>query len=70
MGGIWAVSPDEVYFTGPAINGLEEVRRYDGEEFRIVDSESRFSPRAIWGAPSGEVFVVGTNGFVLTKTSR
>lgn len=68
--GIWAATPDEIYIAGPAINGLEEVRRYDGEEFETVDSESRFSPRAIWGAPTGELFVVGSNGFVLTKTAR
>jgi hypothetical protein len=67
---IWAVAPDEVYFAGAGINGLEQVRRFDGVEFRTVDSESRFSPRAIWGAPTGEVFVVGTNGFVLTKSPR
>ncbi|HSD72021.1 MAG TPA: hypothetical protein VLE54_04485 [Thermoanaerobaculia bacterium] len=67
--GIWAVAPDEVYLAGPGINGLEQVRRFDGVEFRTVDSESRFSPRAIWGAPTGEIFVVGTNGFVLTKSS-
>ncbi|HMA17380.1 MAG TPA: hypothetical protein VKS03_02985 [Thermoanaerobaculia bacterium] len=68
--GVWAQSPREVYFSGPAINGLEEVRRYDGEGFETVDSESRFSPRAIWGAPTGELFVVGSNGFVLTKKAR
>jgi hypothetical protein len=46
------------------------VRRFDGQEFRVVDSESRSSPQAIWGAPTGEVFAAGTNGFVLMKRVR
>lgn len=70
VAGIWASAPDEIYFAGPGINGLEQVRRFDGAEFRTVDSESRFSPRAVWGAPTGELFVVGSNGFVLTKSPR
>jgi hypothetical protein len=67
---LWAAAPDEVYFVGPALNGLPEVRRFDGQVFRVVDSQSRFSPQAIWGAPTGEIFVAGTNGFVLTKRVR
>ncbi|HSE64181.1 MAG TPA: hypothetical protein VLG15_11290 [Thermoanaerobaculia bacterium] len=67
---LWAAAPDEVYLVGPALNGLPEVRRFDGQVFRVVDSQSRFSPQAIWGAPTGEIFVAGTNGFVLTKRVR
>lgn len=67
--GIWVARRSEAYLVGPALNGLEQVRRYDGQGFEIVDSEGRFAPRAIWGAPTGELFVVGTNGFVLTKSA-
>jgi hypothetical protein len=65
--GLWAQAPDEVYFIGPALNGLEQIRRFDGQVFQEVDSEGRLAPKAIWGAPTGELFVAGTNGFVLTK---
>jgi hypothetical protein len=68
--GLWAASPDEVYFVGPALNGLEQIRRFDGQVFQVVDSESRLAPQAVWGVSSGEIFVVGTNGFVLTRRGR
>jgi hypothetical protein len=67
---LWAVARDEVYLAGAALNGLEKIRRFDGADFRVVDSEIRFSPRSIWGAPTGELFVGGTNGFVLTGSAR
>lgn len=70
VAGLWPVARDEAYFVGPALNGLEEVRLHDGAQFRTVDSQRRFSPRAIWAARTGEIFVVGTNGFVLSGRVR
>lgn len=62
-------SPRNVDLVGPALNGLESVRRLEDGVFRLVRSDSRFGYRDIWRAPTGETFVAGTNGFVLTKTS-
>ena len=62
-------SPRNVDIVGPALNGLESVRRLEDGVFRLVRSDSRFGYRDIWRAPTGEIFVAGTNGFVLSKTA-
>lgn len=62
-------SPRNVDIVGPALNGLESVRRLEEGVFRLVRSDSRFGYRDIWRAQSGEIFVAGTNGFVLTKAA-
>ena len=59
----------EALLVGPALNGLSEIRRFDGDTFRTVRSEGRFGYRDVWVAPTGEVFIAGTNGYVLRKTA-
>jgi hypothetical protein len=46
------------------------TRRFDGDGFRTVHSDARFHYQDVWRAGTGEVFVAGTNGYVLTEASR
>ena len=55
----------EVFGTDSDAGSIESVRRLEDGVFRLVRSDSRFAYRGIWRAPTGEVFVAGTNGFVL-----
>jgi hypothetical protein len=64
---LWAAA-GETLLVGTALNGLSEIRRFDGDEFRRIRSEGRFDYRDIWRAPTGEVFVAGTTGFVLRNS--
>jgi hypothetical protein len=64
---LWAVSPTDVVVTGRNLNGLNDVRRYDGERLSTVSSDARFGLRKIWAARSGEVFAVGDSGTLLRE---
>jgi hypothetical protein len=62
---LWAASPTEVFLVGRTLNGLNDVRHYDGERLTTVLSDARFGIRnAVWSAPNGEVFVVGEGGSI------
>lgn len=62
---LWAASPTDVFVTGTTLNGLNDVRHYDGERFTTVLSDARFGIRnAVWSAPNGEVFAVGEGGSI------
>ena len=62
---LWAVSPTDVLVTGTTLNGLNDVRHYDGQAWSTVASDRRFGFRKVWGAPGGEVFVAGEGGTIL-----
>jgi hypothetical protein len=63
---LWAVSPTDVFVAGRTLNGLNDVRHYDGKRLSTITSDARFGIRnAVWSAPNGEVFVVGEGGMVL-----
>jgi hypothetical protein len=62
---LWAASPADVFLVGRTLNGLNDVRHYDGSRLSTVLSDARFGTRsAVWSAPTGEVFVVGQGGSV------
>jgi hypothetical protein len=62
---LWVASPTEVFLVGRTLNGLNDVRHYDGERLTTVLSDARFGVRnAVWSAPNGEVFVVGEGGSI------
>jgi photosystem II stability/assembly factor-like uncharacterized protein len=62
---LWAASPTEVFLVGRTLNGLNDVRRFDGARLSTVLSDARFGIRsAVWSALNGEVFVVGEGGSV------
>jgi hypothetical protein len=62
---LWAASPTDVFVTGTTLNGLNDVRHFDGSRLSTVLSDARFGSRsAVWSAPTGEVFVVGQGGSV------
>jgi len=62
---LWAASPADVFLVGRTLNGLNDVRHFDGSRLSSVLSDARFGIRsAVWSAPTGEVFVVGQGGSV------
>ena len=62
---LWAASPTDVFVTGTTLNGLNDVRHYNGAQLSTVLSDARFGIRnAVWSAPNGEVFVVGEGGSI------
>ena len=62
---LWAASPTDVFVTGTTLNGLNDVRHYDGARLSTILSDARFGIRSsVWSAPNGEVFLVGEGGSV------
>ena len=67
---LWAASPAHVFLVGRTLNGLNDVRHFDGSRLSTVLSDARFGSRsAVWSAPTGEVFVVGEGGSVFRGVS-
>lgn len=63
---VWALSSTHVLLTGMTLNGLNDVRHYDGKVLSTLASDGRFDFRRLWIAPGGEVFAVGKGGTLFT----
>jgi len=73
--GIWSRSPSDIFvITTPIrennIEGPGAVVHYDGRRWTQETYVGRWGAAGIWGAPSGELFVVGRDGFILHRRAE
>jgi uncharacterized protein YjdB len=62
----WGTSPNDIYFAGADSIGNAAVLHYDGTHWwTLFHSRIHETLLALWGAPTGELFAVGTGGTVL-----
>ena len=61
---LWAVSPTDVFLAGRTLNGLNDVRHYDGKRLTTITSDGRFGSRKVWVGPGGEIFLAEERGML------
>lgn len=76
--GLWGRAPDDVYAVGSNTSGRSGfIWHYDGASWTNVHLPADLPRRAgevpglfkVWGAPSGEVYFVGSDGLALVRSS-
>ncbi|MBL8918769.1 MAG: vanadium-dependent haloperoxidase [Myxococcaceae bacterium] len=76
--GLWGRAPDDVYAVGANTSGRSGfIWHYDGASWTAVQLPADLPRRAgevpglfkVWGAPSGEVYFVGSDGLALVRST-